>query len=217
MGVREESGRGIVEANGVACTGVLDPSPLLDREDYSESRDHSSYLGKTVTFILHQQDDELVRSAEEAAAFVLGSEVFRLGVALLTVQDLLNSLRSASFVVTNSYDAAIFCIQFNSRSIVVPDHGSLSGMSDRMDTLLSRLGIAERVLGTEDRDRNGEVLRAPIDWVSVEARSGVSRTRSTDFLLSALWRRAQLGISSRGGPCAAITEDGPLLANSVRT
>lgn len=188
VGVREESGKRIVEAFGVGCTVVVDPTLLLEREDYSRFRGHSSSLGKVVTFILHQQDDELLRSAEDAAASVYGSDIIRLGVASLAVEDWMSSLRSASFVVTNSYHAVIFCIQFNVPFIVVPASGGLSGMNDRMDTLLSTLGLAERILGTEDRVEIGDLVRAPIDWVSVGARLGVSRARSSEFLLSALGR-----------------------------
>lgn len=188
VGVREDSGVRIIEAFGVDGTVVLDPTLLLVKEDYLTFGAQPLALGKLVTFILHQQDDQLLRSAEAAARSEFGNDILCLGMTAMRVEDWLSSLRGASLVLTNSYHAVIFCIQFHVPFIVVPASGYLSGMNGRMDTLLSTLGLAARILGTEDGVDIGEVLKAPIDWVSVEERLSIFRSRSIEFLLSALGR-----------------------------
>ena len=68
--------------------------------------------------------------------------------------------RYADFVVTNSFHGTVFSIIFKRPFAAMPIHGS--GMNDRIATLLSRLGLEDRVL-TADRTIE-DIYKSPIDW-----------------------------------------------------
>lgn len=188
VGVREASGVHIVEGLGVRATLVLDPTLLLEREHFESliGSDIGASTGKTVSYMLHHQGDELLRAAERAVLSLGDGEIVRLERSALGVGDWLGVLRGAGFVITNSYHAVVFCIQFSIPFLVVPVSGAVSGMNDRMDTLLGTVGLEARMLRDADYKTAHKIASSPIDWVSVRDRVSVARSASLDFLLASV-------------------------------
>ena len=188
LGVREASGARIVEGLGVRATLVLDPTLLLEREQFEPliPSNIGASSGKTVSYILHHQGDELLRTAELAVLSLGDGEIVRLERSALGVGDWLGVLRGAGFVITNSYHAVVFCIHFGVPFLVVPVSGAVSGMNDRMDTLLATVGLEGRMLRDTDCITARRVASSPIDWISVRDRMSAARSVSLDFLLASV-------------------------------
>lgn len=186
VGVRENSGVKIVREMGIQGALLLDPALLLSRDDYLPfiGANHAGE-GKLVTFILHQDASAALRIAEKSVASRFPGSV-RLEQSPVGVGDWLGTIASAGFVLTNSYHAVVFCVLFQVPFLVVPVGGGLAGMNDRMTTLLSNLGLQNRMLDDGEAECAAERAAAPIEWRSVAERLDCGRSRSLEFLDLAL-------------------------------
>ena len=98
----------------------------------------------------------------------------------LTIESWLRSLISSRYVCTNSFHGVIFSILMHRSFIVLPLQGIYSGMNSRINALLDRLGLSDRIFR---EDSNFErVLNMPIDWGDVELRLNEFRESSESFL-----------------------------------
>ena len=137
-----------------------------------------------MAFILHGQEDDLVRAGKLAVSKQWGGPIDSLEDASIDVRGWLRVLINSRFVITNSYHADIFCVHFNIPFLVLPVRGSVSGMNDRMDTLLSTLGLEERMLNDSELGGAIKLVSDSIDWISVAQRLDIARIDSLEFLLS---------------------------------
>lgn len=98
----------------------------------------------------------------------------------LSVEEWLDAIRGAEYVITNSFHCTVFAILFHKRFLVLDNH---SGGIDRIRTLLSALDLKHRFLPTVgDWEEVRRKLDAPIPYGSVEARLGDLRKASLAFL-----------------------------------
>lgn len=98
----------------------------------------------------------------------------------------LNEVRHADFVLTNSFHCTIFSILFHRPFLVQALAGKYGAMNERISSLLTRLGLEERILTTDDPDVVHRLMGASIDWDRVEARLASWRDASWQFLKDAL-------------------------------
>lgn len=186
IGVRENSGRSIVQAMGLDAAVVVDPTLLLELSDYEELIGEAGEISDRliISYILH--DDQ------GTAGAVLNSVISVLGgyrhISLeSTVPDLegwLRSLRDAEFVVTNSFHGVVFCLIFHTSFVVVPL--TRAGSNDRIYTLLESIGLSDRVVGDGRAWEASELLERRICWGSVDDAIMQLRGRGLQFLRDAL-------------------------------
>ena len=104
----------------------------------------------------------------------------------ITVGKWLSEIANADFVVTNSFHGTVFSILFHKPFLTLPVPGKMSGMNERIVSLLSMVGLGSRIINTNDLDGCGDVVASAIDWDEVDRRLGAERLRAEVFLKGAL-------------------------------
>ena len=153
VSVREQTGVEICKrVFNIEAQLVLDPTLLYDRYFYENTllKEKTCYdSGKVVSIMLSRPDQSIeiaqwaknrgLRHTELAFTAIENPRLFRYSEVHfqhLAVEDWLNEIRNARFVITNSFHATVFCLLFNKRFVVVEHE---SGGNDRIRTLLSLL------------------------------------------------------------------------------
>lgn len=88
-----------------------------------------------------------------------------------TIEQWLTLMSRAEYVITNSFHATVFAIQFRRRFIAYPVSGAASRMNDRLTTLLTPLGLGEHIYSSSidpitadiDYDKVFEILDRSTD------------------------------------------------------
>ena len=198
ISVRERSGVTLCKRIfGVEATQVIDPTLLYDA-DFYEERLLKGYPRKSgmqvVSCILGEENLEQCKdisqwAGEHGLSYIdlyhtsctfpalTQSEVRCLH---LSVQEWLDHIRCAEYVVTNSFHCTVFAILFRKKFVVLDNH---SGGTDRIRTLLDSLQLGDRFLPSmSGLSLLRKKLDAGIDYPSVEDRLRVCRKDSLAFL-----------------------------------
>ena len=221
LSVRERQGQAIVrDIIGQDVPVVLDPTLLLTQADWaSVARDGGAGQGYILCYCISRPGalaPYIRRLAEETGLPVVqlcGARqkvhpkarcIFSAGPA-----EFLGLFRDAAYVCTNSFHGTVFSVQFQKPffTCVAPAEMAVPE-SSRTFSLLSRLGLGDRIIGKGDTAE----LTAPIDWAAVEERLIQERQMSLTYLRCALEDR----------PCQpevppAETEERPLPRLADRT
>lgn len=201
ISVRENSGVDICHnIFGVDARLVLDPTLLHDAGFYIYSLQLPKSVplsGKVVSYILGSNAKNNVDLANRFAIskqipqnelYWLSKDLRALNLQNIsprkrhaTVEEWLNEIRGAEYVVTNSFHCAVFSILFR-KNFVVMDY-SLGG-NDRLHTLFELLGIESRM--AHDYDSMCRTLSTPINYDSIHLQLLHHRRVSIDFIKNAL-------------------------------
>lgn len=187
ISVREQSGVDMVQQLcGRDATWVPDPT-LLVTDGYPEAivpeREEGSYI-----FSYTLRSRELVSSIEAHAALVSNMEVIsptnlgRAGQGAPSPLEWLGYIKSAKYVITNSYHGTLFSIIFRKPFVFVGLSGAKSGFNERAKSLLNRLGLNDRIMFDFDQVKLEGLLQEPIDWGIVAHELDDWRSTATDFL-----------------------------------
>lgn len=195
VSVREASGVDMCRKHfGVEAQHVLDPTMLLNRQDYiSLFADSETPMSKG-TLLNYILDDTPEKTALTAAVaekkglvpFRVNSKVENINAPLNEriqppVEQWLRGFYDAEFVITDSFHACVFSIIFNKPFLAVGNQGR--GMS-RFKSLLAMFGLDDRLIMPDDL-HSGAALEASarnIDWDDVNNRLAHYKEQSTDFL-----------------------------------
>ncbi len=97
--------------------------------------------------------------------------------------EFLGLFQNAAYVVTNSFHGTVFSVQFHRPFFTTVSPAELSAPErSRTVSILSRLGLANRVIGKGD---TAELLD-PVDWEAAEAALTAARKDSLNYLQAAL-------------------------------
>lgn len=194
IGVREQSGVDICQhIFGVKAKSVLDPTLLLD--SYEEL-----YISKNIRinneliclkFVRHPEFYDVCREVardKKLQPVLLNNVRYIRGFrnrAFNSVSRWMNSIRSASYVITDSFHCMVFAIIFERPFIVFP---SAPERSERMKSLLESLGIASRFCKDYKTFyiHKNELLETPIDYLQVKTKLAYLKKNSLNFLLNAI-------------------------------
>lgn len=191
ISLREDSGVEIVRAEFGRDDGVhvLDPTLLLDPAFYE--RIAAPAAAKTGGVLLEYVLDPAPQLAAFSAELTgrLGPGHVRRSLVLdaedrpMDVPNWLRAFMDADFVVTDSFHGTVFSIIFrkNFLTVVNRDRGA-----DRFTSLLSLLGLQDRLIGEDDWDQALDRAKSPIDHDGVAARLEALRARSSRILADAL-------------------------------
>ena len=176
---------------GRSVETVVDPTLLLDRAHY-ERLAHTPARERYVFAYLLEENAELMRYARDFTAarglkLVYISNISkkarlyaRGGISVYGIgpEAFLGYVRSAEYVITNSFHATVFSTLFERRFCTFATQRSAL----RMQNLLEEAGLRDRLYG------EGFEMDAPIDFPGAEARLARLRARSARYLFEALER-----------------------------
>ena len=168
---RENTGVEIFKSFGISTACVVpDPTLLLSRCNYERLLPpNQNGLKNTFVYLLHGRynilknklpDNVLISSSED-------------------IQEWLQNIRDAKFVITNSFHGTVFCIHFHVPFVVVLPTLDNVGMNDRFYTLLSNLRLSDRMI-LESDFKYTETFN--IDWVTVDRKLKEYTTLGLHFL-----------------------------------
>jgi len=196
VSVRENSGVKLCsEKLGVAATQVLDPTLVLQQDEYlklakplenGKKIELFAYLIDTTA----DKDDVITKIAthfnytiSRIKKVTLREEIAGLAEqpVVSPVEDWLYNFANAKFIVTDSFHGCAFSILFNKPFVV---YASLSRGLSRFTSLLSMFGLESRLLYSSE-ELNNKVLE-DIDWKPVNAVLARNREQSLSFLEQAL-------------------------------
>lgn len=187
IGVRENTGKVIIEDMKLFVKLVVDPTLLLERELYEKlimnKRVKNEY--QLFSYILHENQ----MMADEINNYTF-NKYFCNGINKkynqepIGIVDWLYHMKNCRFVLTNSFHGTIFAIIFNKPFIVFPVEGS--DMNNRITTLLASVGLENRIIDKFNGNEIDRIFTESIDWELVESRVKLLRKGSEDFLKKAL-------------------------------
>ena len=216
LSVRELSGRETVrEAAGREAEVVLDPTLLPAAEEWSALAAERTVRGDYILcygiarsealepYIRHLAEETGLpvvqlcgtrRKAHPKARMILDA-----GPA-----EFLSLFRHAAYVCTNSFHGTVFSVQFQRPFFTAAAPAEFREPErSRTFSLLSRLGLTDRVVGKGDTAAVGDIP----DWPAVEERLSAARAESMAYLEAALadrpYERAEEARTGREGPLLA--------------
>lgn len=179
ISVREASGVDLCKEHfGVEATLVLDPTLLLNKEDYGKVC-HDVPKKEKHIFVYSLVVSEGVLAVAEKVAEAMGLSIIvkQAGRKVKkedSIEDWFAEFRDADYVVTDSFHGMVFSIIFNKPFSIVMNP---SGGNDRYLSLLSQLGLMERIVSDELQP-----VFSAIDWSDVNHRLTELRKASFEFL-----------------------------------
>ena len=192
LSVREDSGVTLMqEVFGLQVKHVLDPTMLLEREDYRllvSKEDKAAASTGVLAYILDKtpgkkqiMDDVAGKLQLPCRSFIPDAEKV---CVLPSVGQWLAAFDRAGFVITDSFHGCVFSILFRKNFIVIlnKDRGA-----DRFHSLLKQFGLQNRLIsGYGDLEKRAGELFKPIDYAAVEEKLSRLKADSLRFLREAL-------------------------------
>ena len=194
VSVRERQGQAIVEeVTGKTVPVVLDPTLLLDREEWGAIAQPPADKGYILCYCISKPgalSPYIHALAEKAGLPVvqlcgIRQKVHPKAKCVLDAgpAEFLGLFQNASYVCTNSFHGTVFSVQFQKPFFTAVAPSELAAPeSSRTFSILSRLGLTGRIIGKGDTAG----LDDAIDWASVDRRLEEARQSSLTYLRAAL-------------------------------
>lgn len=179
ISVREESAVRLLKERGIEAQLVLDPTLLLQSNDYAclETEVSRQFANHRHVFLYcldkHPLQDEMILRINEKTKMLVMNIMEN-----LQIDNWISGLRTANYVVTDSFHGTVFSILFHKKFIVVANEQR--GLT-RLQSLLKMFGLENRlIMSFENFDC--EKLDAEINYQSVDAVLNREREKSFSFL-----------------------------------
>ena len=172
--VREASGVDIVGEMGHQATHVLDPTLLLDWEEYPycENNKNDYYY----CYFLNLSDKKSVcydaikeycgsQNKELLVTAPLNYPLFlQENLVFPAVEEWLGLYKNAECIFTNTYHGLLFCLIFKKQFVFFQQQGKTSAENERFASLLSMLELTDRVVSDVDAKTIEEKVKDTIDY-----------------------------------------------------
>ena len=204
ISVREDCGVGLCKYYfGVDAVHTLDPTMLLDKEDYLallKSNCGTKQSGKKLmAYILdasRENDDikaliasklgvrldDVIEPMPKKNFYTCGPKGLG-GCVYPAVEDWLQGFAEADFVVTDSFHGTVFSIIFNVPFITVVNVGR---GADRFTSLINMFDLQDRLITSYDEEKISRLIETPIDFSTVNEIRAKAKNESISFLKNAL-------------------------------
>ena len=170
-------------APGIPVTKVIDPTLLLEAEDYAPIVAAPQSEEKYVLLYARRYNPKMQAFAEKMAADN-GWKVIEISLRATNaerhrmfyeagVEEFLSLVQHAEYIITNSFHGMIFAVQFRRPFYIF----SREQCDTKIVELLSLFGLTDRLYVTGD-----EAPAAAIDYVQVHQRIAAARKESLSFL-----------------------------------
>lgn len=192
ISVREMSGVNICkEKFGANATFALDPTMLLDKEDYIKIVDEADITeseGNLFTYILDETDEKKILINKIADKLNLkpfsvmpakNKQYIKKDInscIFPAVEQWLRAFMDAKFVVCDSFHGAVFSIIFNKPFVIIGNEKR--GMS-RFYSLLNLYSLENRLLDTTS---NIDIVDKVIDWTKINEKREEFKKESINFI-----------------------------------
>lgn len=181
IGVRENSAVKIIQSKfkGEVCV-VPDPTILLDYTYYMRFVKKNPSCRTCFMYVL-QEKQKIIAKIEN----LLHSD-FDINRPdnntwnQYSIEEWLSGIYNSGLVVTNSFHGLMFSLLFHKPFFVTLVEGSLSGMNDRIYTILRYLGLEERII--EDTETFMRIRERPINWKKVDMKLEQLKNEGVKFL-----------------------------------
>lgn len=194
ISVREESGINLCETYlNRKAVHVLDPTMLLDKEDYEElvyKENEPVSPGSLFTYILDESEEKtnIIENIAKSLDLVPFKVMPKKRVNKETIKQIedciyppvtrwLRAFMDAEFVVCDSFHGAVFSIIFNKPFIVIANHKR--GLS-RFTSLLKSYGLEDRIISENKNEMIA--IDKNIDWDSINSKRNLLKDKSYSFL-----------------------------------
>lgn len=188
IGLRENAMLEYVKENtNVDVVKVLDPTLLLQAEDYDEITYPRLEEDKYLLLYARRRNDEMSKYAEKIAT-KNGWKIIEISLQAINaekhrmfyeagVEEFLSLVKNAEYIVTNSFHGMIFSVQFKKQFVVF----SREQCNTKITELLQVFGLSDRILinGNENYNKN-------IDYNNVLKKINIEREKSINFLKNKL-------------------------------
>ena len=171
ISVREKSGLSILGDEGFNNVELMpDPTLLLNKEDYLKLAKTKKTKSEKYSFFYTLQPNQIL--IDSIYKFV-NTNIKTISTmdtltGLMSIDSWLGSIYNSEFVVTNSFHGVIFSLILNKNFIVTPIEGTLTGMNDRIYTLLNKFNLEERLIESYDENKINEIIQKPINWDEIK-------------------------------------------------
>lgn len=187
LSVREDAGSRIVRSlAGVEAEVVLDPTLLLDAEEWSDVEERPRFIHETSPFLLkyvlgediHVKDIEQFALKEKLQIVDLCDKTLPVGPA-----EFIWLISHAKLVCTDSFHASIFSLLFHRPFVIFERRSADADMSSRFDSLCRIFGMEHHRFSSVKYDWE-KCLNE--DWPGFEMKLSLERGRSFSWLTDAL-------------------------------
>lgn len=191
ISVREQSGLDIINSIGISGTVVLDPTLLLSGEKWEKIiGEATAPQGKYILLYQIHNNKDLVEYALQYARRI-GCKAYNISVSftqkhagmkfvcLPSYKEVLALFKGAHCIVTDSFHATAFSINFNKQFVTIMPKLSAS----RIRSILSMMGLESRVLTDTN---NFDLPEKEIDYSLVNPRLESLRRTSIAWLDAAI-------------------------------
>lgn len=195
VSVREESGKDIcTNTFGTDCSVVCDPVFLRESYDNVCGAFDPAKQTKDLIYFKFKRDSKVDNQVAAFAvrhglrAHCIKTRHKKKGfvhTAFMSVQEWLNAIRYADFVVSDSFHCLAFCILFHKKFLSMPAKIERAG---RLYNLLQKLGLENRFCANMDELTKymEYAYTTDIDYVEVDKKVKDFRTSALQFLEKAL-------------------------------
>lgn len=191
ISVREKSGVEFVKSLNLSCTLTLDPTILLDKEEYERICTERLIKEKYILLFSWSCTKDVIKAAKKVSEdlnlpvynIVPPPRAISLGIKRkldVGPKEFLSMIKYADFVVTNSFHGTAFSITFEKPYVSVVDNGH---PDPRMKSLLDQLGLSDHLVGLSKLDTNALM---DTDYTRVKSKKVELRKESIGFLEKAL-------------------------------
>lgn len=175
ISVREKTGKEILDSMGISSQIVCDPSALMERQAYCDLAKKPFSGTYTAKYFLRGENAEAVKALQ---LFKKTGKVR--DITLLSMEHWLGAIQNAEFLLTNSFHGMMVALKLHVPFAIFLSSGVLTGMNDRFYTLLSKLGLSDRIV---DQDIDMKQFRQqPIDWEQVDRIMDEYASASLEFI-----------------------------------
>lgn len=211
LSVREHSGVTICAKAGVRSIKVLDPTFLINRDQYKTLIADQSHIKNNYhslfVYSLNISSPEEIRWTElkqyatkssltititPASGHFNSSEIFGKERRYLyaTPSQWLECIRDSKCVITPSFHGIVFSIIFHTPFVYIPLQGRYEGGNARIIEMLKDLHLENRILWSHQSYES--IITSKISWDEVEMQLSKLVASSKDFLLSSLSSTSEL-------------------------
>lgn len=187
---RETSGTELLQ-NSFGCSDAqtcIDPTLLVDPGFYDAALAPSTKgRGYVLRYVLDESDTLQSAASHVVEALDGDLEVRTItpddGKATLDISGWLRAFKDADFIVTDSFHGTVFSILFGKNFVSI---GNVDRGLDRFTSLLSQLGLQDRLLLDDDMEKARHLAGSPVDFEASATRLAELRAASMSFLKNAL-------------------------------
>ncbi len=200
ISVREASGVRLLAGMGIDAEQVLDPSFLLGKEAFLNIAEvREKHCRGILVFILGSERSVCLHVAERLSK-ISGEQCNVISPALTdlwktwvtpcfpTVNQWLGMFSEASFVFTDSFHGTVFSIVFNKPFVLLLRDGGRKGRNSRLISLLTDLGLENRMIDKYDAEVIDRLHNEKIEWEPVMNKLDGFTLKSRSYLKKSLER-----------------------------